>query len=109
MQLIECPVSFSGKNSSDNYSKTQPETYSSDNFNIQLYSNPTTAEFQLSVNNLNKEFMEVKIMDATGKSIKLLKMQTNETIKLGSALPSGIYFVKILLNNKRKLRRLIKY
>ncbi len=53
--------------------------------------------------------MEVKIMDATGKSIKLLKMQTNETIKLGSALPSGIYFVKILLNNKRKLRRLIKY
>lgn len=48
-------------------------------------------------------------MDVTGKSIKLLKMQTNETIKLGSALPSGVYFIEILLNNKRTIRKLVKY
>jgi len=74
---------------------------------LRVYPNPSSGRIQiLGID----EVAEITILDYSGKTIKQLKVTSNESITLDE-LSSGVYFVKITTNSNQSItyRRLILY
>lgn len=75
---------------------------------ITLYPNPTSGIFYLDISNTPDKTMTYRISDATGKVVSESKMETSTTSIDISQLPSGIYFISILINNREVVKRIVK-
>lgn len=77
--------------------------------NMAIYPNPSKGIFNLAVNNLPIDAIE--LYDLSGKSINVisnLKINTNETQLDLTSVANGVYFVKISANNQSTTKKIIK-
>lgn len=109
VKLPACPVTFTAKNSNGNSNNKFTEPANSGKTEILIFPNPASADFHIRINETSTKIVQLKIIDATGKTISILKIPTNETISFGTALPAGVYFAEWMLNNKKTVRKLVKY
>lgn len=76
---------------------------------LKIYPNPTVNELTLNLTNENNLVLNFQILDVNGRVLKNEKILTNETNIAFSSLPSAIYFLKILNQNKEvKTFKIIK-
>lgn len=85
---------------------------SNENFtlnNVSIYPNPSKGIYNISFS--DQELKSIEVFDLTGKIIlskkDIVTSNSKTTIDLSSA-SQGIYFVKILDNNKQTVKRIIK-
>nr|WP_294935361.1 N-acetylmuramoyl-L-alanine amidase [uncultured Flavobacterium sp.] len=79
---------------------------------IMVYPNPTDGRFTLDITNSKDKKIDYQIFDSTGKMIKENSNQSPEETALQqidlSNFPSGIYHIKILIENQEYLRKIIR-
>jgi len=71
---------------------------------LQLYPNPNTGQFKISLNGISNGAAKIEVINVLGETINTLNVQVNsnklnQDINLQN-IPSGIYFVKIATTNK---------
>ena len=79
---------------------------------VRLYPNPTENDVNLSVNNAVSGNINIRILNMTGSVVKQIASNKlagphTENISVGELSP-GIYFVEVIQNNKRALKRMVK-
>lgn len=78
---------------------------------VTLYPNPTEGIFNLDIKNNTNKTVEYVIFDTNGKRVSNAEIKTSdnttEQINIGH-LPSGIYFVRLFIDNKEMVKRVIK-
>lgn len=78
---------------------------------INVYPNPFTHQFNLAINNALEGTHEVVIFDIAGKIVKRMQQHSsNENINIGAALKAGHYQIVVINpNQERRFVRLVKY
>ena len=86
-------------------SKIEEKDISNNDLKVKIYPNPSTGKIQIMRNN-NQE-IDIEIYNLYGEKIySLLRTWKSETINLSSQ-PKGIYFVEVILKNKRESKKII--
>ncbi len=75
--------------------------------NIQVYPNPIKDEFVVNIYDY-KQFISLKIVDVTGKTIKEEMIVSTETYINLSGCQSGVYLMQVYGNKNSKVLKLIK-
>ncbi|CAM4035603.1 MULTISPECIES: T9SS type A sorting domain-containing protein [Flavobacterium] len=111
-------MTYTGSNGSVSEGVQQPfeisEVLGTEDFaglikDLKIYPNPTVNDLTLNLTNENDLVLNFQILDANGRVLKDEKILTNETNIAVSSLPSAIYFLKILNQNKEvKTFKIIK-
>ncbi|HSH67963.1 MAG TPA: T9SS type A sorting domain-containing protein [Bacteroidia bacterium] len=79
------------------------------NLSLFVYPNPTTESVTLKVNDIDKNELVYQLFDMNGKEIKSEKINTSETNISMKNVPSAVYFIKVITNNKViKMFKIIK-
>lgn len=75
--------------------------------NVSIYPNPSKGNVSIRFLNLPEDGADIHIFDISGKQIFNRKIQTNiEVLNIGN-LPTGVYFIKTLLNQQNTTTKLI--
>lgn len=77
-------------------------------FTAVLSPNPTTNLFNLTVKGNNKENVQVRIADVSGKLMYTKNMMANQTLQIGEMLSPGVYFIEVRQNDKVKILKGVK-
>lgn len=76
--------------------------------NIQIYPNPTSGELFIRLDNEQWNKATIELTDNLGKKIDLnINTQMNK-IKLNNDLPKGIYYLKVQLESRSVVKKIIK-
>lgn len=70
-----------------------------------IYPNPINSSFTIITQH---QVEEITLVDAVGNGIPILKTSPNEFKLKNNNLPSGIYFVKIEVNGKSSINKIVK-
>jgi hypothetical protein len=80
-----------------------------DEWDAEVYPNPSNNDFTLTVDNSNDENISLKIYNVIGESTIITgDFKTNNTITFGENLPAGIYFLEIQKGNKTQKIKIVK-
>lgn len=81
-----------------------------DNVGISVFPNPVFETFHISINGEEEKFENciIKITDASGKNLLLQKLQTGMNDIDFSQYKSGIYYIKILLDDEFAEYKIVK-
>jgi TRAP-type uncharacterized transport system substrate-binding protein len=69
---------------------------------VQIYPNPTSNQLTIAT---DLAINEIKLIDITGKTIRSIKQDT-KVINVAD-LPSGIYFIQLITNEKVITKKLV--
>lgn len=76
---------------------------------VKTFPNPSASNFEINIQSANSAPVTVRVIDAVGRAVQILNsVQPNTTIRTGSQLKRGNYYVEITQANVRKLVKLIK-
>ncbi len=76
---------------------------------VSVYPNPFINDLTVSFNNNNESDIIIEVYDVLGRLLYNKKYFWNKSILVQlNNLPSGIYLLKILNNNKQTIRKIIK-
>ena len=74
---------------------------------LKAFPNPSHDQFTISLNNDERKWITVRVMDITGKV--LLQLQTtSQQITFGSQLRQGVYFAEIINGGRKQTIELVK-
>jgi hypothetical protein len=76
---------------------------------VQIFPNPSTTEFNVKMVSDDPSKVQVKIMDAQGRTYKVISAIPNTIIKLGNELKAGSYWVEFNQNGKIVSERILKF
>jgi hypothetical protein len=76
---------------------------------VQIFPNPSTTEFNVKMISDDLSKIQVRIMDAQGRTYKVLSATPNTIIKLGNELKAGSYWVEFNQNGKIVSERILKF
>lgn len=76
--------------------------------NIKIFPNPSNDFFTLQLENTIESPAKIEVIDATGRLVFNQVISIDENYSFGSELNKGIYFVKIIIDNKIKVLKVIK-
>ena len=84
-----------------------------ENWAVQAYPNPSTEDFSVFLNfgdayEGNTEKVSYVIYDSMGKMKETGESDIGETIQVGKKLQPGLYYLVAVLNNEKKILRLMK-
>jgi hypothetical protein len=89
--------------------KTEPVvTAPVDIFQVKVYPNPSSTDFNLQVISSSTEPISVRLMDANGIVLKTNPVVLKGTIKLGSELRGGTYFAEVTQGKNHQTVKLVK-
>lgn len=81
--------------------------YASANTDLLIYPNPASTIINISLEGSNNQAAIITLYDATGRSVKNISTtSTNLSIDRGE-LRSGIYFIDVMIGNKRLTKKII--
>ncbi len=75
--------------------------------NVKIFPNPSKSTFQIQIPNMNDNFVEIRIIDNSGRVLKTLRSETTKNIIFGDDLINGFYIVDIKISNKRYVYRIL--
>ncbi len=70
--------------------------------------NPFTHQTSILISDSQKEAVQIKVLDLTGKLLYTGNYYTNETITLGSEFNVGLYIVQVQINDRVYVQKMIK-
>ncbi len=77
--------------------------------NLEVYPNPFASQATIRVNTPETSPISVSIVNEQGITVKeLANYYTNQAIMLGAELNTGVYFVKVTMDNKTEVFKLVK-
>lgn len=77
--------------------------------NYDMYPNPFANSSTIRVNTPGKEAIHISIIDERGLLVSEISGQySNQSIELGNELNAGVYFVKLSMENKTEVVKLVK-
>ena len=76
---------------------------------VNVYPNPTTSAFNLKVLTADKEPVIVRILDMTGRFIRLVKIMPFQAVNIGADLKSGSYMIEVKQGSAAKTVRVMKF
>ncbi|MEO6669792.1 MAG: T9SS type A sorting domain-containing protein, partial [Ferruginibacter sp.] len=76
---------------------------------VNVYPNPTVADFKLQVVTADKQTINVRILDAQGRSFKTFELMPYQTINVGAELKAGTYMMEVRQGNEVKVTKLLKF
>lgn len=84
-----------------------------DNLDVDLYPNPTTGSFTLTIHALKPEEVVLELSDFSGRAIHTVRRQVTEgvntiTFDQGNYLSPGVYFLKIREGSNLHLKKIVK-
>lgn len=98
----------SGPPSSLNISNVT-STYGARAFDYEVRPNPFTQTSSIRVNTPGRVPVDITVINENGTVVEVISgMYSNEKIEVGSDLVSGVYFVKVALDNKVEVIKLVK-
>ena len=110
-------TNINGSNGSANHGVQQPieffvldvDNYLETDFGIKAYPNPTSENLQLTIENLIANDVSYYLYDVHGRTLMHQKINELETTIAMQSLPSALYFLKIIKNNRIiKIVKIIK-
>ena len=73
-----------------------------------VYPNPTSGVFFLEIESQFPETFEVKVVNLIGQPVEIRNVTTNHQTQFDlSGLPKGVYFVKLTVDQKQVVKRVI--
>ncbi|WP_242120696.1 T9SS type A sorting domain-containing protein [Aestuariivivens sediminicola] len=84
--------------------------FAMDQFEVQLYPNPSDSNFMIKVNSKNEiKEVEMYVFDGTGRLVENIKTTNRSILSLGDYYQSGIYFLYVVQGPQQKEFKLIKF
>jgi len=77
-------------------------------FDIKIWPNPATDNFNLKVASVLETPVDLFISDVTGRQIATMKVANENTTVFGGDLLPGIYFVKVLQGDFIQIVKIVK-
>jgi hypothetical protein len=77
-------------------------------FRVNAWPNPATRNFNMQVQSLSKESIDIYVSDVTGRLISKLKATNEQSISFGDDLQPGLYFIKVRQGDYIKTIKVIK-
>lgn len=104
VKLAPCPAAPSPQ-----YTKGVMSTLPT-SMNVKVFPNPTTSSFNLQVtDDGSKSVIQARVLDLQGRMMKLIQINPNENISLGSEFKPGVYMLEVLQGLVKKVVRVVKY
>jgi hypothetical protein len=76
---------------------------------VNVYPNPTKAQFNVQVKSSSTEAAVVRVLDITGRFIKAVKVSSNTNVNIGSDLKAGAYMLEVRQGKEVKMVRVVKF
>ncbi|HLO81781.1 MAG TPA: T9SS type A sorting domain-containing protein, partial [Chitinophagaceae bacterium] len=73
-----------------------------------IYPNPSTNVFNLTFTGGTKEKLDVTIMDVSGRTVKVYKVDPIGTFRFGDGLRPGIYMIQVKQGTSNRVFKVIK-
>ncbi|MEO6670895.1 MAG: MopE-related protein [Ferruginibacter sp.] len=108
VKLPACPTSFA-KGNDEIPAREVKEAENSKAFSVDIFPNPSSTLFNLKINSMEKERVEIKVLDMQGRMIKKISISPFETMQLGASFSPGIYMLEIKQDKNIMKKRLIKF
>ena len=84
-----------------------PET--GDHFEVKVLPNPSTINFRILVETYSKSLMQIRLLDASGRVLGVYSnVSPYSIITVGDKFIKGIYYAEVILDNQRKVVKLVK-
>jgi hypothetical protein len=80
----------------------------SQGLNVKVRPNPSTGYFELLPTSSSAEKLQINVTDMLGRRIEQRTEMVNKTIRLGSNLKAGVYFVEVKQGKESKRIKLVK-
>ncbi|MFT3909034.1 MAG: T9SS type A sorting domain-containing protein [Ferruginibacter sp.] len=84
-------------------------TASVESMQVSVFPNPTVSDFKLQVVTAGKQTINVRILDAQGRSIKTFTVMPYQTTNVGADLKAGAYIMEVRQGNEVKTMKLLKF
>ncbi len=75
---------------------------------VQVYPNPTIGEFTVEIDAKQSSSVQLVLMDISGRVMQQLTTTTNKTVLNLQELPQGVYFLEVLSNTQKVIKKIIK-
>lgn len=75
---------------------------------INIGPNPSKGSFKLQVSTINKENINVRVLDLQGREVKKISIKAGQPLVFGNDLKPGTYVVEITQGNFRQTEKLLK-
>lgn len=75
---------------------------------VKAYPNPSSHEFTLTVESSTAKEIQVRVLDISGRLVKLMYTNPGQVLRFGQDLQAGIYFIDVLQANRREVLKVIK-
>ena len=104
-----CQVDFDGKQSCSNTEVVHLEKRNAIGDVFKVYPNPTHGNLSIKIENNGLLGNNIRIMDLTGKVIKTVVSESPNSTTIDFAdLANGIYLIEMIVNDQRKVVRIVK-
>ncbi len=77
-------------------------------FELNTYPNPSQNFFNIQLNSLNQEKVQVKLFDLQGRVLQTAVISPNQKSRVGNNLKSGTYFIEVKQGEKMSVQKVIK-
>ena len=77
-------------------------------FSARLLQNPSAHMFTISITGEAGKTVGMRVFDFMGRPVEIRMVQTNSTIRVGSAYPTGTYMMELVQGAARKTLKLVK-
>ncbi|MBX9850374.1 MAG: T9SS type A sorting domain-containing protein [Cytophagaceae bacterium] len=88
---------------------SQTVKVTTDDIDLNIFPNPFNDEFEIKLNNSSEDFVKVVLENSSGQIISEEIFSNNSTVKIGKALKSGLYVIKVTCGDEFFIRKIIKY
>ncbi len=110
--VLKAGCSFAGLKNNSDKSEHETEQLSKPQvvpFDVKVFPNPSTSVFNLKVTSGVNDLISVKVLDFSGRYVKTLKLQPDQTVSLGSEFNPGTYFIQVKQGETVKVIRVLKF
>jgi len=102
------PVPFANRNAAANQGNSSKTVVNDNISTADVYPNPTTNEFTLSMNSDSKEKINIIVTDITGKVVYRNEISGKQKFRFGSEFKPGNYFVQVMQGDRKQVIKLTK-
>ncbi len=91
-----------------NLRESVQETVSTENFNVNVYPNPSNNYFNLKTTSSDNTQIMLRVFDLQGKMIKATSVNANEISTIGNEFKPGVYILELVQGKVRQTKKIIK-
>ena len=75
---------------------------------IRIFPNPSASEFRVNIGGVVYGPVNIRVLDAGGRELLRFRSVTGQHKTFGADLKPGIYFVEIICDSRKTIRKIVK-